>query len=282
MKLLVSTSKGIFVVEDKTVTPIYVTEDKRVFGISWNRENVFIVKQNPDHSMIVILDKRLKQVREVKAEGVMDAHQILWAENKLFICNTRFNRITIWDGKGFKDFAWARCARDINHINSVWQADNGHFYFIEHNRHQCPIRRSRVVIFDKNLSPVSNYQTGRGAHNIFRSGADLYICSSNDYSFIKYDINKKEVVRELDFAGEGILSTEFWISRGLAYDGKTFYVGLSQYLPRNARKDSHCGAITMINNDFKLINHVSLEDMGQVYEIRLMSGIDLAHNKIQY
>ncbi|MBU2685825.1 MAG: hypothetical protein KKF27_21500 [Gammaproteobacteria bacterium] len=284
MKLLISTSKGYYVVNnDKSLTPVLVTEDKKSYGISWNKEQVFFCRQFPDHSKILIYDKKLKPVKEIRCNDIMDGHQLYWSEPYLYICNTRFNRIHIWHPvNGFKDFAWNRCGKDRNHINSIWQHDNGDIYFIEHNRHINPSRRSRIKIFDKNLNYKSDIQAGRGAHNVFRRNADLYLCSSNDYSLIKYDCNKKEVIEEINFPDQGILSTEFWLTRGLAYDGNKFYVGLSRWCPREERIKSTNGAIAIVDNQFRLIEYIALPDMGQVYEIRLMDGIDLAHNRIKF
>lgn len=283
MKFLVSTSKGLWIVDNGVPKPIVESGDKIFFGITWDGEKVYAVRRTDAKNFLLTFDKEFKQLSETVIPGVIDAHQIHYYNRRLYVANTRFNRITFCENDLWKDFAWAPCGRDVNHINSIWNDDEGLLYFLEHNRNNIPMWRSRVKVFTRQKHQVADYQVGFGAHNVIRVEKKyLVICSSNNFSLIKYDTNKREIVNECHIGKARPMQYEWWFTRGLAYDGNNFYVGMSEYEPRDRRLFSVRGGICVVDNNFNIKNIIELPNMGQVYDLRIMNGKDFAHNGIDF
>jgi len=283
MKFLITTSKGFGLLDNGKMTMIHETDDKRMFGITWDRDNIYVSKNLPDHSTIMVFDKNFKFIRDFSnGKNMQDVHQIFYSRtNKLYVCNTKNDRIDVWDGKRWSDFTW-RERSSKHHFNTVWEEADGTLYFIEHNRHFTPIRRSRVYMLDRNHKIKDSFQIGRGAHNVFVDGAKMYINSSCDFTFLMYSKQSKEVMLERDMPDEHIFSYDYWHTRGLCFDGNTFYIGLSEYLPRDRQNFALKAAIAMVDKNLKYKSHIEVPDVGQIYDMRLLDAPDLAHNGIPF
>jgi len=288
MKLLVSTACGLITIEGSCAPFSINTIEKTSYnacywGITWNEKDVFAIKREFGETFFVhVFDRKLKETGKFEVPGVKDPHQIFWKDGKLYIANTGHNRITIWDGKDFGEFAWNKTGRDDNHINSIW-ADDEYFYFIENRGDPHLGGRSRIRAYLKrNMELTSNYQVGRDVHNVMFEKRNYYICSSADKSLLCYSWAKKEVTMEWRANLE--LNNPKVFTRGLAYDGECFYVGISESRTKQEKKDKVIkdGRIAVINNDFKTAGIIQLPKSDSVHDVRLMDKPDYAHNGVRF
>jgi len=282
MKFLITTSKGFGLLDNGKLNMIHETDDKRMFGITWDKDHIYVSHNKPPSSVIMVFDKKFNYIREFGNGNLHDVHQLYYSRSgKLYAVNTKENQIDVWNGQAWSVFTW-RPRGGKNHFNSVWDDDEGNLYCIEHNRHFTPVRRSRVYMFDKNHKRLDSFQVGRGAHNIIRIRDNFFICSSCDFTFLEYSMRTREVVNERDMPDEHILSYDFWHPRGLCFDGKTFYIGLSEWLPRDRQRFALKAAIAMTDEKLKFKGFIEVPNVGQIYDLRLLDTPDLAHNRIPF
>lgn len=72
---------------------------------------------------------------------------------------------------------------------------------------------------------------------------------------------------------------EYAYARGLARTEQRFYVGLSSVRERANRGEGGC-RIAILDNGLGKVGEIELEGTGDLETIRVMDGIDLAHNRI--
>lgn len=288
VKFLITTSKGLGLLDGDKLRMISETDDKRVFGITWNDRQVFVSRNTPTHSVIDVYGRDLRKTGEIKNTAHMqDVHQIYWTNGNLYCCNTKHNQICWWDGKRWDWFSWRPDRDGKHHFNSIWADGDGNLYFIEHNRHKVPTRRSRIYMFDRHHQRKDSWQVGRGSHNVYREGATFWVNSSCDFTFVRYNTKSKEIIHEVDMPDQHIYSYDFWHTRGLCFDGDRFYIGLSEWLPRDRQRFAMKAAIAVVSADkkrgqMKYERYIEVPGVGQIYDIRLIDKPDLAHNGIPF
>ena len=289
MKLLVGTSKALIMIDDSGVHEI----DRyggQFYGVTWDDKQIIVsCKGSKAHGTFLrYYDHSFNKIKDFKSNTINDVHQIAMdKKNGLWVTSTGRNSLVLVNGKECKEIKIGRRRRDINHINSVW-VDGDSLWLCFHNKWKSPHNyesefRKYPATKDINVArPLKEIKVGRGCHNVYEKDGYLFLCSSNQYSFMKYDLETSEIVNTLNTTKLNIFGKTYWHCRGLAYDGKYFYVGLSLHARREIRHDVEIGGIMVVDENLKLVSLISLEKIGQVNEIRCLDKPDFAHNGRKY
>lgn len=289
MKFLATSPSGLWRIDGGEFECLISTSYNACFwGITWDKEFVYAVRrEHDDVDMLYQWNKKLFPEHPVKhaLKDVKETHQIFWWNDKIYMANTRFNRITIieQDKKGRwgqKDFSWSFATRDENHINSIW-ANNDHIYFVENRGSQALSGRSLVRIYDAGLNYYQRVQVGRDVHNIFYDHDCLIMCSSADASLLAFDHRHHEVSLEARFIGNDYLRLNNCFPRGLAADEDHYYTGFSRSYRKGEQRTTD-GGYVVINEDFRIVDVVKDSAIDCIHDLRLIDPIDRAHNGVPY
>lgn len=243
------------------------------YGLTWNEEAVFVLCRNGE-------------VREGEAESILDlvsgeqfltgafsgGHQIHWANDALFICDTGHDRVLKW-GRSDDDFTIAYqtgYGYDARHINSVWGRGREFWTGECTHKYKTPktnwIRRFEMDEND-NWSEAETIPVSNGLHNVYKEDGLLYVCDSVGGKFVAFNENR-ELVKTAVVGG--------W-TRGLVRLRDGWVLGTSQFMAH--AKDRYRGdcALYLLNENLRAVDMVILRSFGQIYDIRAVEG-DPAHN----
>lgn len=242
------------------------------YGITWDEKQVYVASRGWEGGeSILIFDKGLNFVGRVPTGRLADIHQIAWFDGRLYITNTGANSLEVWDGKISETWNYSGERRDVDHINSVW-ADRAFIYVGEH-RWGKP---SRVRVFDRDRNLVNTIENmGRGLHNVYREGSDLYVCSSGEGDLLIRNVvtGRRKLVDLRLYHRRGY-------PRGLARVDGEWYIGMSLEARREERHLPGHSAVLVLDDGGNLIDKIEI-DIGQIYEIRALEG-DKAHNGLLF
>ena len=202
----------------------------------------------------------------------------------MLIANTFYNKIAAWDRWDKTRTAWfngtVRIADDPetdDHVNSIWY-DKKHYYVCEHL-----FGPSRIRILDFGWNPVNNWQIGNEALNIYVEDGVVYVCDSAHGAVLARDLKTgKEtsvcIADKLDWISKPVERfIHIAYTRGLARTENRFYIGCSAFTPRGERIKGQ-SAVAILDSDLNYIDKIILEDTGGLGDIRVVDGIDRAHN----
>ena len=209
---------------------------------------------------------------------VEDPHQIFWWDGVLYIADTRKDRVLLWDGRSVRAVRWQRPNNLPLHVNSIW-CDGERLYALEHRGPRMP---KWVRVLDLDFEVVEHIELARGTfpqanrilhgvHNVYVEDGILYVCSPT--ALVRYDIASKysETVIPQD-------NTRY--VRGLARVSGKFFIGLSEVRERSERAKGD-SSVLVTDDDFNVLDILSLEGTGALHEIRAIDSLDLAHNRIR-
>ena len=277
MKFLASSPSGLWMIDGPKAECLEKTSYNTCYwGISWDETNVYAIKREYDEvDFLHVFDRNMKEIDKFLVP-CKAAHQIVW-DHKLYIANTGFNRITTWDGKDCGEIAWNPSGRDDNHINSVWSFKD--VLFALENRGKPELGgRSNVVRIDKKSGKVDmRFQLGRDAHNIFCWGATTWVCSSGDQSIIQHDMSIREIVKECRI--NHAINRPNVFPRGMSYTGKHFFAGVSQSFRKGEQRNTTGGLVVVESEGLKFVEYYEFPSMDSIHDLRLIDGIDYAHNQ---
>jgi hypothetical protein len=278
MKFLVSTLKGLLLCEwgkYEIVVP------GRFYGLTFANDRLFAferVEETKTTNMQVFYND-LKLVHNVPYQEISDNHQAHYnpETKEIAVANTHHNCITLINTTNYElsHINWTFMDGNVHHINSCWH--NGHYwFFLEHNgKRRVP---GRVVQHD-GASPVAFMSVPTGGHNVYCEDGWVHVCSSEEGGLWKWHLKSGDILKKNYKCPVG--NDKAIHTRGLARPAsKEYYlVGGSYYGTRGYRFGKKNGVIFMVDNDFNIIDHMIIEDLSQIYEIRLLEEEDLAHNK---
>jgi len=261
MKFLVTTVNGYGLVEDGKLT---MAKRANFYGLTWNGDDVFW-SWNPAHINISVIESRERGRLPLDVRGV---HQILWAQDRLWITDTAHDRVAWWDGDrtGFIQLH-SNDQVDNLHLNSLWEWDG------------CmAVMASGLedVGFVRSLTDDWTYEIGPDLyHNFYVEDNVLYGCYKDKE--LQSGLFRKPLsdgpIEEFPFEPGSF-------ARGLARDGDVFLVGCSESLPRDQRFDGG-SQVLVVSNEFEVVDKIELKDTGQIRDIRLLEG-DRAHNGMPF
>lgn len=240
------------------------------YGLTWDREQMYVASQK--RGCILVFDKDLNVTGRLKAEKLKGLHQIGYFNGKLYICESRRNRLRIWDGERLETWNYTGTTEDRDHINSVW-SDGEKLYVGEHRKR----KGARVQVFDFNLNLLETINgLGHELHNVYVEKGKLHICWSKRGCLLVRNLENQDE-RHIDLRKH----FEEGYPRGLARTRNRWYVGMSRLAVRSER---HLGraAILVLDDDFNHLKTIPLEQQGQIYEVRATTGVDRAHNRLPF
>lgn len=238
----------------------------KYIGVTWNEKLVFVVARGaPGAEAILVLDAGLEHVETLHIPGLMGTNYIGWFGGKLYVTNTGRERLEVWDGQDVRSHNWTGHDTDTNHLNSIW-SDGEHIYVTEGGR-----TGNRMRMFDLEMNPVrAEEDLGKSIHCIYREGDWIYTVSSVGEAVAMRNLETGEH-REVPYSpyhrgyGEGLCRLPWgWC------------VGVSQDSPNRS-------AVVMFDGDWQYLDKLLLPpDIGQLYEVRALTGEDRAHNGLPF
>ena len=273
--IVFTSDKGVFKISNGKVSAISA-ETKHYYGLTWNDEYIFTCGQS-----IEMFDKDFNKIEEWN--GGADLHQCLWANNKLHICTTREDAVSILDIETGK--AHPVEPANCDHLNSIFFKDKKFYCCIHGNckTTQClqglkaypDAQHSQIVEFDLSFKETNRWRTvGHGNHNVFVQDGFIYTLNSVFGKLMK--INMETDIRiDVDLK---IDDAPPIFPRGLARNDDYFFIGASHQASREDRSGI-VGYIIALDNDLNFIDYFELPDFHHVREVRLVNQVDYAHSK---
>ena len=214
----------------------------------------------------------------MEMEELKTPHQILWWGGLLWMANAIPGQVLVWDGVGVKVLRWQREDGFPLHPNSIW-CDGELVYVLEHRGPKMP---KWVRVLDMDFETVRSIKiTGRmfkrkrgihGVHNVYVENGMLYMLSPSGVMRLEMESGKS------DFTVLNRVGSEEYYVRGLARTDR-FYIGLSEIREREERAEGG-SFILVTDDDFNVTEMMRLEGTGALHEIRVVDGVDRAHNRI--
>lgn len=268
---IASTANMLLLVENGSVTKLM---PGWFYGITWDTKQIYLMSRHSPDIFIWTGEDEIDQCEKVPfLHNIDDAHQILWYDDILYITNTGYNRIEVFDKKQERFYQWASYPNDFekapDHINSIWFY-NDEFYVCEHRYGKSP---ARIRILDKDFTikrTIEFYDLDCcGIHNVYIEDDILYTLSVN-HLIQKHLITKEVKLNDIRSHNDiGYL-------RGFARNENNFYIGESIVTSREDRRKGD-SSVLILDNDLQVVEIIKLKGTGQLHDIRLLSK-DKAHN----
>jgi len=253
-----------------------------VYGITWDKNQLYLgLRRHPyiSEQSIGVFDDQFEFVKRLPTKDLDDIHQIIYHDEKIYITNTRHERVDIVD----KDYNQSQLIYTGKpqkglHLNSVWINDDK-IYLVEHRRSAG----SRVRIL-YGYDPATTIRTtrtidiGKGVHGVYEEDNFLYVCSSERNKILRYDLDTKKTEIVVNFA-------EFIKGhcRGICRTKDKWYIGMSMTGPKASRHQLKGSAVFVLDNNFEILEHIKLKKTyGQLNELRIVDETDYAHNQIPF
>lgn len=281
---LLSTSKEFGIVEDGKFRAIFKKPRGMMFGITWDRDHVFLLSRNGGPGIaesIEIFDRDLKHVDRICLKGQCSGgHQLFYCPytDRMYLMNTNNKRITVFKGKAReKHIPWSGADR-CTHINSIWSPNGEDFYVMEHNGCRPP---SRLVRCDANFNHKKSWiNVGRDCHCIYADNRELITASSKEFGIVRHCLKNNT---RLAYHPVDALGSQKWYTRGLGVRPDCLLLGLSAHQDiREKRADSKAGGVVMLDCDFNQMGEIAIGGRGQILDLRIIEDLDLAHNGLPF
>jgi len=288
MRLLVSTRNKLLLWDGE---PHYIREKlpgirysiwHHFYGVTWSTEEVYVTEQLALHRGVVhVFDEEMQHKGQLPLEERLEApHQILWWEGGLYITDASRDGLMLWDGST-RIAEWSVPEEGVIHPNSVW-CDGERIYVAEHGKAKMP-KRIRVLDLDFNVVGCielprhvfpESLRLFHGIHNVYIERGVLHTLSPQ--SVIRYELESGES----DYVDlSGYVDSPHY-TRGLARTEGRFYVGLSEMKERGERDEG--GSLILVTDDeFNVLDILTLELTGGLHDIRPIDSIDFAHNRVR-
>ena len=266
MLLLVTTSRSLLLLDADSGESTPLDRGHGLYyGIAHNVENLFVAARNrqvssdfpqsEERGEILLFDHELQLRGSLQAPfPLRDLHEIAWHDGRLWATCSHDNLIAIYDGT-----AWTQwfplggdldnSPGDINHFNSL-QFDGDRVRVLAHNRGDSELLTFSIA--SRQLLERQNF--GRCAHNVWQHGDQLFTCSSLD----------ERVIGDREF----ILETGGF-PRGMAFDGKLRYIGISAKADRKDRDFSH-GKLVVFDGNWTALKEIALPGEGLILDIQIL------------
>lgn len=261
--------------------------DGEYFGLSWSSEAIFASHSrvsNEDlltHEAFVAAERG--EVVSYDGDGEVVArtpkrmlmpHQIEWVEDRLLVVDTGRERLSAYaeDGTLIGDVALGKVGWDRgpdgrmgHHFNSVHRSGE-RVWVVAHN-HDRPSELWELSW--PALELVEIHATDASwAHNLWDGSLGLVVCDS-----------RRGALREVR-SGETLWADgeRGPISRGLAVDADHLFIGRSEPSTRHGRLYNDGGLWVVDRHTLGTVEELRFPGRGCVNEVRLLDGVDEAHN----
>lgn len=264
---------------------LYLWQNKKQFllahgtyyGLTWS-QNYIYVSFNPQHrnvTEIEVFNKNLVRIGNLETgDDLHGVHQIFFWDGELHVVNTSVESVYVYNQRrDVCHFNWTGYETDNHHLNSIW-IDNNYIYAVEGLTKNPGDFFPTVQMLTHQYKPAKKFifPASIQLHNVYVEDGTMY--SLAKFGLVQKKLSEKryQIIDLRPDEANGFL-------RGLARGEKYFYVGESQIKPRELRPygDSR---VLVLNEDYKIIHIINLKNTGQIHDIRIVNGVDLAHNGI--
>lgn len=276
MNIAVATRSEVFVVNDQgefvgeILPPDHALHH---YGITWNTDFMFIYCWGPQH-WIEVLDHNLKSVDRILGPPVdiSDAHQIAWAYDRLWVCDTAKDRFIVWkpgrqNVRFWEPRPWQLGAD--SHINSIWfDLAEDELCYVASNWARRPAEIVVHRLPDLGRTGIVDMQIAAcRAHSVYRHQG-------------KYLTLGIERVR---WGNETYKLPGCEVMKGIVHADNRMFFGVQQNIPdREDRRSAVPGWICEVDpGTMELIAAYNF-GRGQVNEIRALDVPDLAHHGLPW
>ena len=244
-------------------------------GISWSDEHVYVASLNnqgcwdddnagPD--WLLRYDRQLQLCDHIEI-GARDIHQIHWHRDRLLICDTGHDRLLSFPrGESWtlpdEGLPITRPVANRHHLNSVWC--NAHDTWLL-ARYGSPVLSEAWRVDLRQQRILERVPIGCEAHNLCVRDDTILTCSSGDEAF--HLVGKTGIKASVDLQ-EGY-------PRGLTHLGRMIVIGTGARGPREIRH--RADAKILLVRHGAVYRRYRLADVGQIYTLRAVDGIDWAH-----
>lgn len=269
--LIVTTPNGIYTIDTATYDVTKVLKGT-FFGIDKYKNNLVVAEQFDDYTLIRLLDYDFKDIKSPYKSEATGVHQIHVVDDKLFIADTKNDRIRCLLLDEFKkEYIILKMQNEVNphsedrhHINALNDKD-GYLLIGLHKRirdNKSSVARLRLE--DINLNDTIVYLRFQilpyevvFTHDLEHYNNDILISCSQQY-FI-YSLNSNRPLFRTD---------KRWI-RGLAVEPRGIWVGYSAISPKDGRRNpSLQNSVNLFSHkDFKKIKQIKLPKCFQIYDM---------------
>ncbi len=290
--LLIATTRTVLTLQRGILTSIHHGFGP-YYGITWDEKYIYLVARGAQRvprfigmEKILVLRPNFDWIGEFQGLDLFKLHQIHFFNGQLFICNTGRDRVDVITAKRVEEryAVWPLNSNDYSiralktdpddndlWINSVWTNQDG-IYVVEHRRGPSKIKHIN------NKFELLGEETGMGdkMHNVYIEDGKMIVCSSDAECVI---------IRDLSTGKDRVIDTSQYargLPRGLARTEDRWYIGISKRVARGERHREDDAALLAFDDEFNLIQKTILKKVGQLHEIRAMTGLDRAHNGMPF
>lgn len=271
---IVGTSSGLWYLRGDQLSQLTFASS---YGITFDGKKWYANQNLGQFSRIISFEIDSESVRPVInnpnyfALGLpKSVHQIDYYKDVLYTVDTLNNRIITIDCHGKKKFYSqnknSKKSQIDNHFNSIYITEK-YVYLCAHNGTLVPKRYSEIYVLHRSsmkLHEVIQTKAGNAHNFIFKDEKILY-CDS--------------VGGHLVHGNKSVFNSSDYFIRGLAVTGNYVLAGGSGFARREERAATD-GALFILDKSFNHLKTFQLENIGQVYEIRGVSGdYGLSSNK---
>lgn len=293
MKMLLGTDNALVLWDDWRERMIH-EKAGAYFGITWSPDTLFVgARAYKKSSRMLAFDISEGELTPTasppftqmgRGKGHNGPHQILWNDGRLFVTNTQYNRVDVWDeltgGVGHIHFEKPVGLKDVDHVNSIWRDNKTGFYYVVEHRKALMPKRIRVMdgagrvhrTIHLDLPGLNAGALHSGLHNVFVKDDVLYTLGPT--TIVLYHLHTGDV---WEVPIEGIEKNKHYL-RGLAVTPDAFLIGASNAAPRHERGWAG-STVQVLNHDLYKVDQIYLKKgWGQIHDIRILDAEDLAHS----
>jgi len=276
--LLIGSQRGLWLLRNGQFSR-FIESEAPFYGITWNEENVFVSADAELYCLSSSGDRKVIKNGLKYNNGQGRIHQILCEDHRLFITNTGKNRIDVYDLRTHQytsvDCNQVIAEADAHHLNSLFLTAESQIYVCNHNRGKSFIR-----VFDSQFKELRTFtQVGVCNHNVYIEDGKLITLNSSAgritfVNLVSGEHSDIEIDRSI-FADENLR-----FARGLTRTRDRILVAVSRLSDDRDLRDA--GGIIMYNNNFEPLDALRIPVAAQIYEIRVISEVDHAHNRLPF
>jgi len=225
----------------------------------------------------VIHCRTRSRLQEIRA-GLIDPHQILYHEGRLYVCNSGRGNLEMFQCSQTPSQNEWTChilvESGYDCVNGVWCGEHINSIFIDTRVHYMRHRFGRSAVSVLEESITCDDHVIEQSHNIACLAANYYVCNSAGNSL--YNLTRGCNVWQSPI--------ENGFTRGLAcVADEVMVIGISVYEPDRSRRNRNTGYLAVVQrstaNAWTTLNLISLPESGDVYDIRAIDFPDrYSHN----
>jgi len=254
-----------------------VSEGGRAYyGITWD-ESVIYHTRVLDTSdgyieCLVSLDSEYNELSSW-AGNFSASHQICYHDGNVAIAQVESSSVALVNmEQALNTLDWTVDIDSAEHLNAVWRDNDS--WWVNFNNHAISGRSKIVNVSDDFSTIIETIDIGNQVHNVARVGDLLYICSSGEGKLLVYSLSAKEIINVV----EGLE----WV-RGLVITDEHIIVGAAVATADREFRLRACTEVHLIDQaTLSIVDTLTFEGCGPVYELRGTGPVDLAHNGIRF